>query len=219
MTHFNNLLELKTLEKEYSILLKQYKETLELQETLIQQNNNEYINKNGYSWWGTSALNEGIVDNVNDCQIMCMNNTKCSGATFNTKKHYCWTRSGLSNITLDNNDNIAILTKQQESLSILNSLNQKLQTLHTNIIKQLNALEPYMQIQEQNNKLKQQQLNEYYNTLQIRKHNIEKQLESYIETLTKTNNSSLYVRQQNISYYLWIFIVVIIALLTLYAFV
>lgn len=92
---------------------------------------------NGYTFWGTTALNSVEATSETDCKNACANDSKCTGATFNANKQLCWTRSGAGDIAAGETDDYAIVPKLMEQAYILKQLNAKLTKLNVEILSEM----------------------------------------------------------------------------------
>ena len=115
----SSLIKVEALQKEYEVTLQQYQEAGKNYILSLQSNNKEpniinFTALKGRTWWGTSGLSEGVVNNQEECENMCANNSNCSGATFNPVKRYCWTRTGDNGITAGLDTDYALITQQKE---------------------------------------------------------------------------------------------------------
>jgi hypothetical protein len=167
------------------------------------------------SWWGTSSLKEGTVSTEEDCKSMCAMDDKCSGATFNPVKKYCWTRSGDGNLTTSTDTDVALIPNQKATLLVLKGLNDKLIQLNQDINSQMQQIEPQVDQQQSANQEKQQQLNEYYNKLLEQKQDMEKQLQEYYSVEQNNEEQTIFVTQEDVSYRFWTVLTAIIILITL----
>ena len=169
----------------------------------------------GRTWWGKGALKESAVDSAAACESMCASDLSCSGATFNSVKRYCWTRTGDSQITVGESSDYALIPSQKASLTILKSLNERLLRLNKEIGIYLRQITPQVNQQQTLNVQKQKQLDEYYQTLLDQKITMEQQLQDYYSVEQNNENQSLYTNQQNKMYTLWALITCFIVLITL----
>ena len=240
----STLIKVETLQKEYEVTLQQYQEAgknyiAALQyDTLNPINNCSKDSKNisqacygnstnystnksyfsalkGRTWWGTAPLSEGPASTQEECENMCANSDKCSGATFNPVKRYCWTRSGDSNISTGQDDDYALISQQKEALSLMQSLNDKLLDLNNKITTELSIINPQVKQQQIDKNLKQQQLTESYQELLNQKNVIDAHLQEYYSVEQDDMNQSLYTISQNISLRFWILITCLILLVTI----
>ena len=146
---------------------------------------------------------------------MCANSDKCSGATFNPVKRYCWTRSGDSNISTGQDDDYALISQRLEALSVMQVLNDKLLDLNNQITTELSNINPEVKQQQSDKKLKQQQLTKSYQELLNHKNDIDTQLQEYYSVEQDDMNQSLYTNSQNISLRFWVLITCLILLVTI----
>lgn len=214
------LIKIEALQKEYEVTLQQYQEAGKnyitvLQETTTDSNKNNFTALKGRTWWGTEKLSEGSVNTQEECENMCASSDKCSGATFNPVKRYCWTRTGDSSITAGRNDDYALITQQKAALSTMKYLNEKLLDLNNQITNELQNIKPEVKEQYEEKNKKHQELNVSYTKLLEQKVELDKQLQEYYSVEQEENNQSIYVNQQNISLRLWVLITCIIVLFTL----
>ena len=85
----------------------------------------------GKAFWGTAGLSEGASTSLENCKAMCSSSTSCTGATFNSDKQYCWTRSGEGATSAGLGNDYAIIPTNTKFLTTLGSLNQQLTTLNS----------------------------------------------------------------------------------------
>ena len=135
----NELLKIKLLETQYETVLGQYEEA---HQNYIQYMDNtststpvEFSELKRRTFWGTAGLEQGTANSAAECEDMCIRDPKCSGATFNSDKHYCWTRSGTAPmpITAGKSSDIALIPKEQELLIQLKFYNQRLMKINSQI--------------------------------------------------------------------------------------
>jgi uncharacterized membrane protein len=179
----------------------------------------EFVKLKGRSWWGTSGISESNVNNENDCQDMCINSDKCSGATYNSTKRYCWTRTGESNITVGKDDDYAIIPKTTATLITMKTLNEKLLSLNDEIDNELTNISPEIKEQLQEKNEKHTALNGSYKKLIEQKIEIEKQLEEYNSINEQQEIQSYYATKENISMKFWSLVMFIILLVTIQKFI
>ena len=218
------LIKVETLEKEYDVTLKQYQEAFNNYINSIQldstsqtppDNSTTYSELNGRTWWGSYGLKEGNVSTVEQCETMCASNDKCTGATFNPVKRYCWTRGGDGKIITGADTDIALLPQQKATLLTLKSLNDKMLTLNDNISNELKNINPEVEEQQRQKNEKQIKLNDYYEKLLEQKIEMEKQLQEYYSIEEDYENQDLYANQQNVSLRFWSLITAIVLIITI----
>jgi hypothetical protein len=208
------LIKVETLQKEYEVTLQRYQESVKNYISSLQSDNTTFTALKGRSWWGSTGLSEASVSSQQECEDMCATNDKCSGATFNPVKKYCWTRTGDSSITVGTNDDYALILQQKQALSVMKQMNEKLLNINKEITDELTSIRPQVEEQYKEKNTKQQQLNESYQKLLEQKIEMDKQLREYYSIEQDETNQSLYVNQQNISMRFWVLITCLILLFT-----
>jgi hypothetical protein len=175
----------------------------------------EYKALKGRTWWGTSGIKEGAVSTQEECETMCANSEKCSGATFNPVKKYCWTRTGDNSLTTGTDDDYALIPKQKAALVTMKGLNEKLLSLNEQITSELTNINPELEEQTQNKNTTQEQLQSSYQSLLEQKLEMKHQLQEYNSINEEYENKSLYVNQQTVSMRFLILITCIVLLITI----
>lgn len=119
-------LEIKTLETEYDVILRQYEEAYQNYVQYTESNNHTYSKLTGRSFWGKTGISEKSDVSESECEDMCLTNDSCTGATYNSNKRYCWTRSGESALSVGLDADVAIIPTSRELLLKLKHYNRKL---------------------------------------------------------------------------------------------
>jgi hypothetical protein len=212
------LIKVESLQKEYEVTLQQYQEAGQNYITSLQSvsksDNVDFVSLKGRSWWGLKGIKEGSSTTEEECKNMCAADDKCSGATFNPVKRYCWTRTGESLITAGLDDDYALIPKQKAALSVMKSLNEKLLNLNDQMRTELTNVKPEIEEQLKEKNEKQQQLNESYNRLLEQKIEMERQLEEYNSINEESENQEMYANQNNVSLRFWVLITCLVLLVT-----
>lgn len=216
----STMIKVETLQKEYEVTLQQYQEAgknyiTSLQNDYYNTNTNNFTALQGRTWWGKSGLSEGQVNTQEECENMCANSDKCSGATFNSVRRYCWTRTGDNEITAGVDSDYALVTQQKAVLSVMKYLNERLLTLNKQITDELQNINPEVIQQYEEKNQKQQELNMSYNKLLEQKIELDKQLQEYYSINQEESNQSIYVTQKNVSFRFWVLITALVVLITL----
>ena len=146
---------------------------------------------------------------------MCDSDDKCSGATFNPVKRYCWTRTGQSSITPGLDTDSALVKKQTAAISVMKVFNDKLLNLNKQIANALLNINPQIKEQIEEKNKKQEELNKSYQQLLEQKSEMEKQKQSYNSINKYNQNQSLYTDEQNVSNRLWLLITFLIVWFTI----
>ena len=214
-----SLIQLESLEKEYNVLLKQYEEAyktyisnLNSQPTNLNESTNKFTNLSGRSFWGQSGLKQGTSNSVTECESMCATDEKCSGATFNSNKSYCWTRTGDGNISKGLEEDIAIIPVLTENVIVLKGLNERLLQINQEISESLNQLTPAIQEETLEKNKKQQNLVLYYSNLLKEKIELDKMYKEYQTANSTYQEQDIYTTQQNDQYYLWMLIAILLVI-------
>jgi hypothetical protein len=173
----------------------------------------EFTALQGKNFWGSGPLNEGTVSSLQDCETMCASDVNCSGATFQSDKNYCYTRTGEGDIVTGADTDYALIPQVRQSLISVLSLNNQLLDINQQIQAQLDNLYPIAKKDEAAKNAKQLQLNINYARLFKEKSLIEVRLQDN-ETLEQEYlNNTLLVNQTNILLKFWsLFALVVLAI-------
>lgn len=216
----NNLIKIEVLEKEYKNTLQQYQEAINNYILNISTDNyldtsNQYVFLKGRTWWGTTAISQTDVSSQELCKNMCESDIKCSGATFNEVKKYCWTRTGEGKLTTGYDSDYAIISKQKESIINLKILNNRLIQLNQEILATIKILKPTQEtLTTEMNNTYLILINKYTKLLE-EKTIIDKQIQEYLTIEETLDNQEIYVTQQNTIMRFWMIIVCLMVLFTL----
>lgn len=218
------IIKIEALEQEYMVILKQYENQYknyinsikesESSETTDTSGNN-FVALQGRTYWGQKGLKESSMQTVEECESMCASDTKCTGATFNTAKRYCWTRGGDGTLTIGNTDDYAIIPKIRKNLISLKNLNQKLLDINAKINTEITNIYPIAQQDVILKNKKQEELEKYYSLLLKEKIELEKTLEEYQTIEQQYENNFLNTVSQNTSLRLWTIFMLIILTVTI----
>lgn len=212
-------MRLDTLEKEYTMVLQQYEvaynDYIDNLKNPSGTTDKKFAVLKGRSYWGTAGIKQGYAETVEDCESMCSSDLKCSGATYNSDRKYCWTRSGEGNLTNGKDNDYALLPKLRNNLIILKNLNGKLIDINGQISGELQQLIPQAKSALLEKDGKQGELNTSYASLLDEQKQLEIMLKEYETVEEELNNNELYVNQQNSSVKFWILLALIIMILTI----
>jgi hypothetical protein len=211
------IIKVEALQKEYEVTLQQYEESSNNYINSINSpdGSNTFVALKGRTWWGSTGLKEGSVETQNECESMCSADAKCTGATFNPVKKYCWTRGGDGKLAPGEDEDYALLTRQNAALGLTNSLNDKLISINTKINKLLQDIEPHVDKQKQEVNTKHKQLNDSYKKLLDNKIAMEKQLQDYYSIEQQNESQSLFVNQKNTLLRFWVLITCLVLIFTI----
>ena len=212
----SNVLILETLKSEFDAVLLQYKQVQTDYITYLKQHPDDSILTyiKGQAFWGSAALSEGVAETVEDCQNTCLNDSKCTGATFNPDKKYCWTRTGDGTPMPASENDYAIIPESVKYLNLLQSLNKRLTTINENILKNIEKGEPELNTQTKEREAHMLILNENVSKLDYEREKIVQQLRIQTDLDQAQNQTSLTITKNYYSYIL-IFIFVVLAIILL----
>jgi hypothetical protein len=211
------IIKVEALQKEYEVTLQQYEESSNNYINTIdsQDGSNTFVALKGRTWWGSSGLKEGSVETQNECESMCSADAKCTGATFNPVNKYCWTRGGDGKLAPGEDEDYALLTRQNAALGLTNSLNDKLISINTKINNLLKEIEPYVDKEKQEVNTKHEQLDDSYKKLLDNKIAMEKQLQDYYSIEQQNEIQTLFVNQKNTLLRFWVLITCLVLIFTI----
>lgn len=174
-----------------------------------------FVDLKGRSYWGTSGLSEGAAASSEECESMCASDMKCTGATFNAVKRYCWTRTGAGNLSVGSDNDYAIIPKLRQSMIILQNLNARLISINNQLSSEIENVYPIAKEDVAKTKEKQQELAKYYGNLLKEQQMIDNLIREYHSVEEEYNNQSLYVNQQNMVLKVWVLIALLVLAATL----
>ena len=210
----DSLIKIEALEKEYASLLSQYEEAFKnYQDTLNTKTGKEMIAVNGRTWWGQTALKEGPAGTQNECIAMCSANDKCTGATFNSEKKYCWARAGDDILTPGNDNDVALIPKIKMNVITLSQLNNRLIDVNMKMSNEFKNLNPKLKAQKIQQEKKQKELNKAYIKLSEDKKNMNNILNEYNSVEKDYENQTLNVNRANTLFKLWTLFACIVILI------
>ena len=219
----SDLMNIKTLEKEYNSVLKQYEEaykncnaklTAMASSTNSSQSFTSFPNN---SFWGTGGLKEGSVTSQYDCESMCASDQNCSGATYNPNKKYCWTRKGYGTlaVSVNGSTDIALLPDVKACMITLKSLNKRLLDINQQLTTAISSSAPQVESQQTENQSKSDELHTYYAQLLAERLQMDNLVKDNETINSEYENQSLMVNQANGSLRFWTVIACIFFIIVL----
>lgn len=176
-------------------------------------NYNEKLNETkGTAFWGASGLSQGPADNINECKAMCLSDSKCSGATYNPDKKYCWTRSGDGPVIPSLPNDYSIVPEKVRLLNIIKIYNQQLLNINKKISDIINNNLSLYKNQSVNRNINSNTLNKNFATLTAERNRIEEQIKKF-ESLNEEQNE--YGMRIDYNYY-WYFILMAIGFILIF---
>lgn len=175
------------------------------QQTTISNNNQiaDFVSLKGRNYWGSGSLKQSQVQSIEDCKSMCASDMNCTGATFNSDRNYCYTRTGEGDLVTGNSNDYALIPAKRQALLSLQIINNKL----LNVVQQLNLefkkLEPKVEQNQQNKNKKQKILLDNYSKLLEEQQIIDDSLNDYQSLEKENENHYLLVNQKHIVFKFW----------------
>ena len=214
------ILKLQVLENEFSLVMKQYEQAhmnyiSSLQSQGALNDSNKYVSLQGRVFWGTAGLKEGNVDSEDSCKALCSSDPLCTGATYNSAKAYCWTRSGKGDVAVGLDTDYALITDVTQNVNNIKQLNDRLTILNEKIEKTLKEIVPVQQAEVEEKNTKQSQLQKVYEQLLADRRNIDEMMRESKMLDQQYNDNSIYVEQANSAYILWFIFAIIVIFYTL----
>lgn len=173
-----------------------------------------FVSLQGKTFWGTGGVKEGPAQTAEDCESMCLSDQKCTGATFNSDKQYCWARTGEGSVAAGLDSDYALIPKLRQNVMVLRQLNSQLLSINTQIADGVKKLIPEARRYSVERDEKQKELSKSYATLLVEQRELELMLKEYETLEEQLENNELYVNQQNSSVKFWLLFALIILILT-----
>lgn len=191
-----NNLPLQLLQEEYNTLLNQYQSTYQ---SYVEHKNSPtlFISVKDKSWWGSSSISEGVVENEDKCMTECSNNPECSGATFDPENNYCWVRNGKGTLS-SNPETVAIVNALQNDLRVLRTINAKLLDINERIHQEMINNEPNVDALYTKEEEIKSELTKQSENLDVEESKLSKLSNEYDTIEEGYDYQSKYVDQQNI---------------------
>jgi hypothetical protein len=167
----------------------------------------------GATFWGTRGLSEGAASSIEECKARCSADSSCSGATYNSDKAYCWTRSGDSQVGVGMPTDYAIIPENLKYLKIIQGLSQKLTNINDKILKTMNKGEPLYSKQDIHRKQQTMVLNQNYKKLTEEREKVEKTIKKYQELNKEQNEGEIVITKNYSAFILSVVIFLIIVVL------
>jgi hypothetical protein len=179
------VLGLEVLKKQYETVLIQYNQAQTDYIDYLNSNLSENeVNKNyrvikGKTFWGTSGISEQSSESIEDCKLQCSNDSKCTGATFNQDKNYCWIRTGDGTITDGLQNDYAIIPEEASHIKVLHGLSEKLAAINDKMLKMIENESPVYEDEILQRREQIRILSNSYNKLITERNAIKTKLRNY----------------------------------------
>ena len=219
----SDLMNIKTLEKEYSSVLQQYEEAYKNCNAKMNSMNSadsqiQFTAFPNNSFWGTNELSEGPVSSQSDCETMCSSQgSACSGATYNSQNNYCWTRSGNGAlaVSINGSADTALLPNITACMITLKSLNDRIININRQLTTAIVNSQPQVQQQQNENQLKSEELHRYYAQLLAERLQMEQMIEANNDIESEYQNQVLIVDRENGTLRFWSIIACVMIIIVL----
>lgn len=214
------ILKLQILENEFSLVMKQYEQAhmnyiSSLQSHGALNDSNKFVSLQGRVFWGTAGLKEGNVDSEDSCKALCSSDPLCTGATYNSAKAYCWTRSGKGDIAVGLDTDYALITEVTQNINTIKQLNDRLTDLNKRIEKTLSEIVPEQQAHIEDKNAKQTRLQKVYQQLLVDRQNIDEMIKESKMLDQQYSDNSIYVEQSNSTFILWFIFAILVIFYTI----
>jgi len=138
------VLDLETLNVQYSNLLTQYEQAVANYTNLIQQQSTSnttppFMDISNNAFWGTVDISSNIIPTVYQCKALCATTSGCSGATYNTTTQTCSLRSGEGSLVPSASNLVALIPEETYLLLNMQSINAQLIQINQEILNKTTA--------------------------------------------------------------------------------
>jgi len=210
------IIKLHTLEKEFEVTTAQYEESYQTYITILSDEANnpkKLIVIDGTTFWGEHGLTEQSMGTIDECIDMCITNDKCSGATFNSDKKYCWLRSGDNKLMPGTTADAAIVSEKMQLIENLKFLNDHLIEINAEITDLMKQIIPSAQEEYAAQQQKQANLEESAKLLQTERLLIDDMLSENNKYANEVQNNLLTTTKTNVQLNYWMLFTIIIILI------
>jgi len=212
------VLDLEILSIRYRNLLVEYENVVNNYISYLGQQNNtpSMVTVNNSAYWGTTTLGQSTSKTLQECRASCASNKGCTGATYNSANSTCYLRGGDGPLTAASDTEVAIVSKKQQILSNIKSINQQLTQINKQIQNETNSGEPLYNFQSQERKTQTSELIRQFLQLNKERNEIEKMINEYQTLDQQQIQGNLTVNQNYYSFVLLLFLAFIIIIILWY---
>lgn len=199
----SQVLDLEVLKKQYDTLLIQYKQAQAdyinyLSDGKTQERKYKVIQ--GKTFWGTDAISEQSADSLEQCQSLCTSNNKCTGATYNKDKSYCWIRTGDGTISDGMENDYAIIPDEINHIKVISGLSERLTGINDKILKIIESQNPVYEEQIEERKVQINALSTSYKKLIEERKAIMAKLKKYEDLNQAESQGEININKQRLTY-------------------
>lgn len=178
------VMDLENLNTQYSNLLIEYEQAVANYTALIQQQDTSgsitsLMNISNNAFWGSGSLSSSTVSSTTQCSASCLNTTGCTGATYNQDTQVCSLRSGEGSLVPAASNSIALIPQETYLLLNMQSINNQLIQINTQIMTATNAGEPEFNTQYSERQVKADELLQNYIMLNKEREKINEMIKSF----------------------------------------
>jgi hypothetical protein len=206
-------LRLETLSASYDKLLKEYNQIqadyIDYLNQADEKKPREFENIRAKAFWGQGkAADEIMTNNVEECQALCAENDKCTGATFDDGQNTCFLRSGMGSTVAAADNYYAIISKKILFLSRMRYMNSKLEEINKEILNLVSQkADPIYQQDTIERNQNQEFLQANYAKLKAAQEKTEMELAEHERLQSETDSGSI---KANSNYMMFIITLVIV---------
>ena len=212
----SSIIKLHTLEKEFEVTTTQYEESYQTYIKVLSDeanNTKKLIVIDSTTFWGEHGLTEKSTGTIDECTNMCVADSNCSGATFNSDKKYCWLRSGENKLMPGTNADAAIVSEKMQLIENLKFLNDYLIKLNAEITDLMKQVIPSAQAEYTLQQQKKANLDASAKSLQSERLVIDNLLTENNKYQREADNNLLITSKTNIQLNFWMLFTLIIVII------
>jgi len=211
------IIDLETLQKEYSNLLKSYQAAVAEYISYLNQPSSEssLVAIKGMAYNGTGSAGSSDASTLQQCKASCYASKSCTGATFVSNR--CLIRIGDSPIIPSSDNSYAIIPKAKQLLQNMDSINEQLINVNNQLLEKTKSADSVYYKTDHETSLKNNELLKSYEKLVEERKIIEKTLNDY-ENLEESENENNIKLTQNYYSYILLVIFSLIIIVALYLF-
>lgn len=214
------LIQLEALDGQYRTKLTEYESAYTtyistLQDQTQSSATNSYVVLPGQTYMGTSTISNNTNSSISQCEALCSADSACTGASFNSTSAVCSLKSGNSGLTAGATSDNAIITNIKSQIIHLETLNAQLIAINEQITEIYSQIQPSISGDSTSLSANGADITAQYSSLLAEKMKIKRLLEEYNDIDKNYIDQSLTVEQQNATYYLWIYICIIVFVITI----
>jgi PAN domain len=213
----SDILQLQRLEIQYKTKMNEYKSAFASYITTMNSqpaNAKSYVVLPGKTYMGSGGISDNRNSSVSQCQALCSANKNCTGATFNSISKVCKLRTGKGPITTSASSDNAIITRVNQQLINLETINAQLISLNDQMIVISKRIKPSVNTNIVTLSTNNADLVKNNSDLLKEQIKIKNMLDEFNDIDQNYISQSLNADQKNASYYLWLIIMIVSLILT-----